>query len=185
MSLPSHDLPNHVLPNHDKPIIRRLEPSDAAEFKRLRMKGLSEHPDAFTSTPMDWDKPLALYVERIEAGHVFGGFDTEGRLLGHVFLATHAATGTKTRHKCEIWSVYVLPEHRGSGLARALLSTAIDRARDLGFEWVKLEVAEHNFAARKLYRSLGFIEYGREEDKLRLADGRSIHETYMQMRLNS
>jgi ribosomal protein S18 acetylase RimI-like enzyme len=173
------------MPRRDTPIIRRLEPADAAEFRRLRMKGLSEHPDAFTSTPADWDKPLTLYVERIEAGHVLGAFDTEGRLLGHVFLATHAATGTKTRHKCEIWSVYVLPEHRGSGLARALLSTAIDRARELGFDWVKLEVAEHNLGARKLYESLGFIAYGREEDKLRLVDGRSIHEIYMQLRIRS
>jgi ribosomal protein S18 acetylase RimI-like enzyme len=163
--------------------VRRLEPNDAAEFKKLRLKGLREHPDAFTSTPADWDKPLELYVERIEAGHVIGAFDTDGLLLGHVFLATHMATGTKTRHKCEIWSVYVLPECRGRGIARAILLETIGRARQLGFGWLKLQVAAHNVNARRLYESLGFIAFGLEADYLRLADGRSVDEIYMQLRL--
>ncbi len=166
------------------PIIRRLTPDDAAAFRALRLQGLADHPDAFTSTVADWDLPLEAYIERIEAGHVIGGFDAgTGALLGHVFLATHVATGLKTRHKCELWSVYVSPEARGRGLAEAMIVHVIDLARSLGFAWLKLQVGEHNVAARKTYERLGFVVFGREEDYLRLPDGRSIDELLMQKRL--
>lgn len=164
--------------------IRRLMPDDAAEFKRVRLMGLAQHPDAFTSTVADWDLPLENYVERIESAHVLGAFAADGgTLLGHVVLASHFGQGEKTRHKCEIWSVYVVPEARRSGTARALLGAAIEAARELGFEWLKLQVAEHNAPARALYENLGFEAFGVEREFLKLADGRRVNEVYMQMRL--
>ncbi|MCZ8376238.1 MAG: N-acetyltransferase [Beijerinckiaceae bacterium] len=164
--------------------IRRLGPEDASAFRVLRLRGLTDHPDAFTSTAQDWDLPLEAYIERINAGHVIGAFDPEtGALLGHLFLPTHLATGVKTRHKCEVWSVYVVPEARGRSIAAAMLAHAIERARSLGFSWLKLQVGEHNAPARQTYERLGFKVYGREEDYLRLADGRSITELMMQLRL--
>jgi ribosomal protein S18 acetylase RimI-like enzyme len=164
--------------------IRRLGPDDAPAFRVLRLRGLIDHPDAFTSTAQDWDLPLAAYIERIEAGHVIGAFEPEtGTLLGHLFLPTHLATGVKTRHKCEVWSVYVIPEARGRRIAETMLTHAIDLARSLGFSWLKLQVGEHNPAARRTYEQLGFEVYGREEDYLRLPDGRSITELMMQRRL--
>lgn len=164
--------------------IRRLGRDDAPAFRALRLRGLTDHPDAFTSTARDWDLPLEAYIERIEAGHVIGAFDPEsGALLGHLFLPTHLATGVKTRHKCEVWSVYVIPEARGRNIAEAMLAHAIDLARSLGFAWLKLQVGEHNAAARQTYERLGFEVFGREEDYLRLEDGRSITELMMQRRL--
>ncbi|MCZ8184571.1 MAG: N-acetyltransferase [Beijerinckiaceae bacterium] len=164
--------------------IRRLGPDDASAFRVLRLRGLTDHPDAFTSTAKDWDLPLEAYIERIEAGHVIGAFEpASGELLGHVFLPTHLATGIKTRHKCEVWSVYVVPEARGRGIAEAMLTHVIALARSLGFSWLKLQVGEHNAPARQTYERLGFEVYGREEDYLRLPDGRSINELMMQLRL--
>lgn len=165
-------------------LIRRLTAEDAPAFRALRMRGLEDHPDAFTSTPADWDLPLEAYIDRIKAGHVIGAFDaTSGTLLGHVFLPTHLATGAKTRHKCEVWSVYVIPEARGRNIARRMLEHVIALARTLGFSWLKLQVGDHNMAARRTYEALGFEAFGREEDYLRLADGRIIHEILMQKRL--
>ncbi len=164
--------------------IRRLGPADAPAFRVLRLRGLTDHPDAFTSTAKDWDLPLAAYIERIEAGHVIGAFEPgTDAMLGHLFLPTHLATGVKTRHKCEVWSVYVVPEARGRNIAEAMLTHAIDLARELGFAWLKLQVGEHNKAARATYERVGFTVYGREEDYLRLPDGRSITELMMQRRL--
>jgi ribosomal protein S18 acetylase RimI-like enzyme len=164
--------------------IRRLTPADAAEFKRVRLLGLAQLPDAFTSTVADWDLPVENYVERIENARVFGAFAADDRtLLGHVVLATHFGQGEKTRHKCEIWSVFVADEARRSGAARAMLAAAIETARALGYEWLKLQVAEHNTPARRLYESLGFEAFGLERDYLKLADGRLVNEVYMQLRL--
>ncbi len=39
-------------------LIRRLTAEDAPAFRALRMRGLEDHPDAFTSTPADWDLPM-------------------------------------------------------------------------------------------------------------------------------
>lgn len=163
--------------------IRRLVPADAAAFKTVRLRGLQDHPDAFTSRPEDWDLPLEVFVERIQASPVIGGFAPDGTLLGHLYLATSFATAAKTKHKCEIWSVYVTPEARGSGLGDALIAEAIRVARELGFDWLKLQVAEHNAPARRLYERHGFTVFGREEDYLRLPDGRRFTELMMQRRL--
>ena len=53
--------------------------------------------------------------------------------------------------------MYVVPEHRGTGLGRRLLVTAIARARtwpDLGSLW--LDVTTTNRVARALYAACGF-----------------------------
>ena len=34
----------------DQPVIRRLMPDDAGEYRTLRLRALREHPDAFTSS---------------------------------------------------------------------------------------------------------------------------------------
>lgn len=53
-------------------------------------------------------------------------------------------------------SLAVLPQFRGCGVGRVLLSTARDRAFAAGFERVGLLVDFENPRAEALYRSLGF-----------------------------
>jgi ribosomal-protein-alanine N-acetyltransferase len=52
--------------------------------------------------------------------------------------------------------IAVLPDVRGRGLARDLLTALVDRARDLGADRMLLEVAADNAAAIGLYESYGF-----------------------------
>lgn len=163
--------------------IRRLVAEDAPAFREIRLRGLRDHPDAFSSTAEAWDLPLTKFVERIETAHVIGAFDGAGRIIGCCMLATHLDPGEKVGHKVDLWSVYMAPEARGTGAAKRMLGFAITEAKRLGYDWLKLQVGEHNPAARKLYTALGFVEYGREEDYLRLPDGRSITELLMQKRL--
>lgn len=49
---------------------------------------------------------------------------------------------------------------RGYGIGRELMETAITAARALGLEAVKLDVRETQTTAIRLYRSLGFVEWG-------------------------
>lgn len=164
--------------------IRRLQAPDAPEFRRVRLRGLAEHPEAFTSTVAEWNGPLAMFVERIEQAYVVGAFERESGLLrGHVILASHVKTSFRTRHKCDVWSVYVEPEARGNGLARVMMEAAIEAAREMGYDWVKLGVTDGNGHAKALYESLGFSVYGYEPDHKRLEDGRSFGEHLMQKRL--
>lgn len=163
-------------------ILRPLVAADAPEFRRVRLRALADHPDVFTSTHQSWDGPLAMFEARIAAAHIVGAFIGE-ELVGTALLAVHHNQGEKLRHKVEVWSVYVAPEARGLGIARAMMEEMIAEARRRGYDYVKLGHAAHNESAGALYRSLGFVEYGREPDHLRLPDGRSIDHVDMQLRL--
>ena len=58
--------------------------------------------------------------------------------------------------ECYVAELYVMPEHRGHGLGRALMQAAIQLARERGAEYIELGTAETDVAARGLYESLGF-----------------------------
>jgi ribosomal protein S18 acetylase RimI-like enzyme len=91
---------------------------------------------------------------------MFGGFTDAGELVGT--SALRLETGVKSRHKGSVFAVYVDAAHRGSGLARALVETAIGRARDARLRVLHLTVTIGNDAARRLYAGLGFQTYGIE-----------------------
>jgi ribosomal protein S18 acetylase RimI-like enzyme len=61
---------------------------------------------------------------------------------------------------CNMEDVFVRAEARGSGLGRALVSAAIDRARERGCRRMELDTGEDNAPAQGLYRSLGFRSHG-------------------------
>ncbi|HEU4882475.1 MAG TPA: GNAT family N-acetyltransferase [Longimicrobium sp.] len=54
----------------------------------------------------------------------------------------------------------MLPEVRGQGLGRRLMTTAIDAAREKGMERIQLGVFASNTRAIALYESLGFVHEG-------------------------
>jgi RimJ/RimL family protein N-acetyltransferase len=93
-------------------------------------------------------------------------------------------TREKTKHKADIFGVYVLPEYRGQGLSRQMMHAIIEHAKQTdGLEVLLLAVTEGNAAAHMLYSSLGFLEYGREPDALRV-NGESVGEIFMRLALS-
>jgi ribosomal protein S18 acetylase RimI-like enzyme len=55
--------------------------------------------------------------------------------------------------------VYVVPEHRRRGVARALLNAFASRAREQGIGHMSLDVATANADGREAWRRLGFTEW--------------------------
>lgn len=152
--------------------IRRLTPDDAPEYRQLRLRGLLEHPEAFVSSYAD---EAAQSVEQFAArlggnGRVTFGAFVDGELIGTA-AAYHDRDRGKARHKAWLVAVYVAPEARGRGVGRAVCQAAVDAARGWdGVEQIHLGVAVPNEAAMGLYRSMGFVEYGREPRAIKLPD---------------
>ena len=57
-----------------------------------------------------------------------------------------------------IQSVYVMPEHRGQGIFRAMYTKVIQMANDQNIAQVRLYVDRHNTNAQKVYQKLGMEE---------------------------
>ena len=66
----------------------------------------------------------------------------------------------KTRHRAE-FGISVDKDFWGLGIGRALTEACIECARAAGYLQMELEVVAENAKALSLYRSLGFVEYGR------------------------
>ena len=60
---------------------------------------------------------------------------------------------------CWLEDIFVEEHARGSGMGRALMEAALDRARERGCRRMELDVNEANPAALALYESLGFSQW--------------------------
>jgi GNAT superfamily N-acetyltransferase len=61
---------------------------------------------------------------------------------------------------CEFKRMYVVPEARGRGVARALLEALETRARELGYAVARLDTGPRQPAAQHLYESAGYTAIG-------------------------
>jgi len=161
--------------------IRQLTPGDAALYRRIRLAGLKESPEAFGSTfEVEFTKPLAWFFDRLGNSEVFGAF-RDAELLGVAGLVVRQEE--KEAHKGLLWGMYVRPDARGAGIARQLVEAVIAHAR-AWVELIQLSVVVGNKPARRLYASLGFVEYGIEKKSLKYR-GRYYDEILMAKDLGS
>ncbi|MCG8545716.1 MAG: GNAT family N-acetyltransferase, partial [Alphaproteobacteria bacterium] len=70
-------------------------------------------------------------------------------------------------HKGVLWGMYVKPDGRGTGLGKLLAERVIEHA-ETAVEELLLKVVSANPAAVKLYKSLGFAEYGVERRAMKI-----------------
>ncbi|MFC2081839.1 GNAT family N-acetyltransferase [Candidatus Bipolaricaulota bacterium] len=103
-----------------------------------------------------WPVLRVLQIFSPSLRDMFRGFvwEEDGRIAAAVIVQRQGTTA--------LWSigmVAVLPEHRRRGLARKLLSRALDDLRGRGCEKVILGVIDGNVPAYSLYTSLGFEHY--------------------------
>lgn len=78
----------------------------------------------------------------------------------------------------EILTVATHPDHRGEGLATAVLEQAQTMVSDRGLRSIFLEVAEDNQSARSLYARLGYAPIGRRPGYYARPEGRMAAITY-------
>jgi RimJ/RimL family protein N-acetyltransferase len=104
---------------------------------------------------------------------------TDGRIIGDTTL--HQQLGGWKRHIGRI-STLVHPQFRGRGLASALVSEAVELARQLGLEKVEAEFIGEQEAAIKMFALLGFSNLLRLENYVK--DMQAIPHDYVLMGLD-
>lgn len=102
----------------------------------------------------------------------------DGKIVGAATL--HQQLGGWKRHIGRV-SVLVLPQYRGRGLARALVTEIAELARGVGLEKVEAEFIGGQEAAIKMFALLGFSNLVRLEDYVK--DMQAISHDYILMGL--
>lgn len=97
-------------------------------------------------------------------GLAYGAFNG-GALIGFILMST-------ITDQTDIITIAVLPERRGHGIGRQLVTAAEKEAAVQGAELIFLEVAEDNDAAITLYKGAGYRPIGKRKNYYRRASGR-------------
>nr|WP_139490174.1 GNAT family N-acetyltransferase [Brevibacillus dissolubilis] len=100
---------------------------------------------------------VILYVARIE-----------DEIVGAVQL--HLCTKQNGQHRAEVAKLMTHPDHRQKGIARSLMQTVEERAKQEGRTLLVLDTREGD-PSNHLYTSLGFIQAGRIPHFARSANG--------------
>jgi ribosomal protein S18 acetylase RimI-like enzyme/catechol 2,3-dioxygenase-like lactoylglutathione lyase family enzyme len=167
---------------------RRLAQGDAPAYAALRLRMLTEHPEAYgSSAEEEGALSLTQFAARLDPGEglsprlSFGVFDGQGVLGATASVLFDQRK--KESHRAHVVAVYVLPSWRGRGAGRLVLSACVDAARARPeVDMVLLRVTASNSRARRLYESYGFRTFGIEPRSLRL-DGVSYDTALMALDL--
>ena len=131
------------------------------EFDRIYGEG---NRGAHDLRPGDFDPPRGLYLVARVDGHLAGGVGIRPIV-------------EPTLHLGEVKRLWVRPDLRRGGLARALMAEVVTRAAALGYGTLYLETGPLQPAARALYVGLGWDVVGA------YPEGAHVHATGTRFRL--
>ena len=98
--------------------------------------------------------------------------EDDGRVVG--FCIGGRSRSPDDRFAGEVYAIYVLPEHHGRGIGRALLEAAAKELADRGFASMIIWVLRENAPSRRFYERMGGLHVRDEEREL---DGVRITES--------
>ena len=137
-------------------VIERLRPDDWERLKKLRLAALKDSPDAFGSTlesalrytDADWHKSISELKTFVAVKDELD--------CGLLRCAPDRDEPTSTF----LISMWVAPQARCYGLAERLIQASVEWARSNGYKEIKLDVADNNVSAIRLYSKLSFEPNG-------------------------
>ena len=143
----------------------RLRPLRADEYeawRRALVDGYAQDIEVNGNTPADAAREKAeADTSRIlpdglaTPGHAMFIAEDDGHPVGQLWIAEREMDG---RQVLFIYDVEVREDERGKGYGRETMLLAEDEARRRGVARIELNVFGGNEVARRLYRSLGYVE---------------------------
>ena len=106
----------------------------------------------FYETRLDAEVTAATW-QRITGGDAAMGAlvaDDGGALVGMAHFVVHPTTWTLTP-ACYLEDLFVLPERRGTGVGRSLITALAERGRDAGWSGIHWLTAHDNTQGMRLY----------------------------------
>jgi GNAT superfamily N-acetyltransferase len=141
--------------------VRSIQADEGELLRTVRLAALKSAPAAFLETYEEVAAdPADVWAARAAASTGDGdqlimvALD-DGRPVGMAGIAREI--GQRRRHRATLWGVWLDPAHRGRGVGRQLVATALDWARALEVRAVYLEVVENEDPSWSLYGRLGFV----------------------------
>ena len=130
---------------------------DAFILTHAQTDYLTTYPDEITFTLEQESAYLKKKSENEREVELVAEID--GRIVGTAGVDSRG-TAEKLRHRAT-FGISVEKEFWGLGVGRALTEAAIACAAAAGYSQLELEAVADNERAVALYRSVGFVEYGR------------------------
>ena len=144
-------------------LLRGAGPEDAAAVLAIFLKTHAE-TDYLTSYPDE-----CIFTEEQEREYL-AGKDQSGNAVEIIAILDGAVVGSagidpvggaeKVRHRAS-FGIGIEKASWGLGIGRALTDACIECAKAAGYRQLELEAVAANQTALALYRSVGFVEYGR------------------------
>jgi len=162
--------------------IRDALDTDLAGILRIYNDAVENSTAIWNDRIVDLDNRRAWLAERHDQGYpVLVAIDEGGQVAGYAsFGPWRPHDGF--RHTVEN-SVYVSPDHRGSGIGRSLMKALIERARMLEKHVMVAFIESENRASVHMHQQLGFIHVGQMR-QVGCKFGRWLDLTMMQLTLN-
>ncbi len=152
-----------ILKNNEECLIRKAEASDAEavcdnfNLTHSETDFLASYSDE-NSFGIEEERQFLTEREQSESEMELCAI-INGRIVGTAGIGA-VDKREKLRHRAQ-FGIGIEEAHWGLGIGRALTLACIECARQAGYSQLELEVVGENVRAVSLYKSVGFIEYGR------------------------
>ena len=106
----------------------------------------------------------------------------DGNIVGSAILVRPPRNNEAQAFAANLMHSYIAPYARGHGLARLLTAAVEERARELGYHILNLDVRETQAVAIAMYESHGYVRWG-EHPEYALVRGKSVTGYFFYKRL--
>ena len=163
-----------MLKNGQSCVLRSPELTDAEQLVKL-VRIMAEETDFVIRYPEEADIPaeqeefFLKYLNDAERDMMVVA-EVEGEIAGSCQISEVGKSRIKVRHRCTC-ALGMYRKYWGIGIGTAMLELLAEKALELGYEQMELDVFSGNERAVGLYKKMGFVKTGVIPDGIRYKDG--------------